>query len=92
MQVEAFDRDGFYKLASIVKDGWNAKKTSDIATLSPNSFTAFGVDRVIAAYAQKFNMPENTFELPNNYTDYLSDAEMDGTAPTPSTSNSTVKP
>lgn len=92
MQVEAFDRDGFYKLASTVKDGWNAKKTSDIATLSPNAFTAFGVDRVIAAYAQKFNMPENTFELPSNYTDYLSDAEMDGTAPTPSTSNSTVKP
>ena len=90
MQAEAFDRDSFYKFATTVKDGWTAKKTSDIATLSPNVFTAFGVDRIFARYAQYFNMPVNTFELPSNYTDYLSDAEMDGTAPTPSTSNSTV--
>ena len=90
MQAEAFDRDSFYKFANTVKDGWTAKKTSDIATLSPNVFTAFGVDRIFARYAQYFNMPVNTFELPSNYTDYLSDAEMDGTAPTPSTSNATV--
>lgn len=89
MQAEAFDRDSFYKFTSLVKDGWTAKKTSDIATLSPNAFTAFGVDRIFARYAQYFNMPVNTFELPPTYTDYLSDEEMDGTVPTPSTSNAT---
>lgn len=90
MQAEAFDRDSLYKFANTLKDGWSTKKTADIATLSPNAFTAFGVDRVMARYAQSFNMPDNTFELPYNYTDYLTDEEMDGTAPTPSSSNSTV--
>lgn len=88
MQAEAFDRDSFYKFANTVKDGWTAKKTADIATLSPNAFTAFGVDRVFARYAQYFSMPVNAFELPHNYTDYLSDEEMDGTVPTPGTSRS----
>ena len=92
MQAEAFDRDSFYKFATTVSDGWKAKKTADIATLSPNAYTAFGVDRVFARYAQYFNMPVNTFDLPTNYTDYLTDAEMDGTAPTPSSSNATVRP
>lgn len=92
MQAEAFDRDSFYKFATTVSDGWKAKKTADIATLSPNAYTAFGVDRVFARYAQYFNMSVNTFDLPTNYTDYLTDAEMDGTAPTPSSSNSTVRP
>ena len=92
MQAEAFDRDSFYKFATTVSDGWKAKKTADIATLSPNAYTAFGVDRVFARYAQYFNMPVNTFDLPANYTDYLTDAEMDGTAPTPSSSNATVRP
>lgn len=92
MQAEAFDRDSFYKFATTVSDGWKAKKTADIATLSPNAYTAFGVDRVFARYAQYFHMPVNTFELPPNYTDYLTDEEMDGTAPTPSTSKAVVKP
>lgn len=90
MQAEAFDRDSYYKFASMAKDGWNAKKTADIATLSPNAFTAFGVDRVMAGYAKHFNLPSNIFELPANYTDYLTDDEMDGTAATPSTTSATV--
>lgn len=83
MQAEAFDRDSFYKFANLVASGWQAKKTADIATLSPNAFTAFGVDRVMAhAATNLFNMPADAFELPSNYTDYLSDAQMDGNSAT----------
>ena len=83
MQAEAFDRDSFYKFANMVAGGWQAKKTADIATLSPNAFTAFGVDRVMAhAATNLFNMPADSFELPANYTDYLSDSQMDGNSAT----------
>lgn len=91
MQAEAFNRDSFYKLATTIKDGWSSKKTADIATLSPNAFTALGVDRVFAAYTQQFSLPDNIFELPSNYRDYLSDAEMDGEVATPSSNNATVR-
>lgn len=93
MQAECFDRDSYYKFFSQLQSGWATKKSSDLATLSPNSFTAFGLDRAVNFYATKyFNMPKNTFELPTNYRDYLSDAEMDGEVATPSTDNATVKP
>lgn len=93
MQAECFDRDSYYKFFSQLQSGWATKKSSDLATLSPNSFTAFGVDRAVNFYATKyFNMPANTFELPANYRDYLSDEEMDGEKATPSTSSATVTP
>lgn len=93
MQAECFDRDSYYKFFSQLQSGWATKKSSDLATLSPNSFTAFGLDRAVNFYATKyFNMPKNTFELPANYRDYLSDEEMDGEKPTPSTDSATVKP
>lgn len=92
MQAECFDRDSFWKFASLVKDGWTAKKTADMATLSPNIFTAWGVDRVFNWQSKNyFNMPDNVFETPSTYVDYLSDEQMDGVKPTPSTSGAKVK-
>lgn len=91
MQAEAFNRDSFYKLFNVVKDGWTAKKTADVATLSPNGFTAIGVDRVLIKYMEAMNIPADILNLPYNYTDYLSDDAMDGKVATPSSSNSTVR-
>lgn len=90
-QAMGFERDSFYKFFSLIQSGWSAKKTSDIATLSPNAFTALGLDRVINWYSTKyFNMPNDTFELPDNYRDYLTDDEMDGVDSTPNTVGSTA--
>lgn len=91
MQAEAFERDSMFKFVSLMKDGWTSKKASDIATLSPVAFTAFGLDRAIAQYAVKLNFADNMFELPANYTDYLTDEQMDGTEATPSSTNSKVR-
>lgn len=81
-QAEAFERDSYYKFASLVSQGWNTKKAADIATLSPNVFTAFGVDRVFAKYTKYFNAPDNMFEIPKDYVDFLSDDDLDGNTPT----------
>lgn len=87
-QAVAFERDSFNKFLNQLQSGWAAKKTSDIATLSPNAFNALGVDRVINWYATKyFNMPNDTFRMPSHYSDYLTDDEMDGKAPTDSAGN-----
>lgn len=81
-QAVGFERKAFSDLLSQLQSGWTAKKTADIATISPNSFTALGVDRVVNWYAQKyFNMPNDIFDLPEYYSDYLNDAQMDGKEP-----------
>ena len=88
MQTECFDRDSFYKFANLIKDGWTTKKQSDMATLSPNSFNSFAVDRIFNYQAKKyFNMPDDTFQAPLDYVDYLSDDAMDGKIPTPTPVN-----
>lgn len=90
-QAMGFERDSYYKFYSQVQAGWSAKKTSDIATLSPNAFNALSVDRLTNWYSQKyFNMPNDIFDMPDDYTDYLSDEAMDGTEATPSTASSSV--
>lgn len=78
-QAMGFERQAFNNFVSQLQAGWTTKKTADMATMSPNAFTALGLDRVLNWYGQKyFNMPNNTFELPDNYTDFLTDDQMDG--------------
>ena len=92
-QAVGFERSAFNSFLSQVIQGWNTKKTADIATLSPNAFTALGVDKLLNIGAvQQFGLPNDIFEMPANYRDYLTDGEMDGTESTPSTSNATPKP
>lgn len=91
-QAAGFDKSAFNNFLSQLQSGWSAKKTADIATLSPNAFNALGVDRAINWAAIKyFEMPNDVFKMPENYADYLTDEEMDATAPTSSSSNSVVK-
>lgn len=91
-QTVGFERSAFNNFLSNVINGWNTKKTADIATLSPNAFNALGVDRLMNVTAkQLFNLPDDIFEMPSNYRDYLTDNEMDGTENTPSTSDATAK-
>lgn len=92
-QAVGFERDGYNKFYSALQSGWSTKKTADLATLSPSAFNALGLDRATNWYAQKyFNMPNDIFEMPKNYRDYLSDNEMDGTDSTPNPSNAKVLP
>lgn len=90
-QAVGFERDGYNKFYSALQSGWSTKKTADLATLSPSAFNALGLDRATNWYAQKyFNMPNDVFEMPKNYRDYLSDDEMNGTENTPNPSNAKV--
>ncbi len=92
MQAECLDRDSMFKFTSLVKDGWSAKKTADIAVLSPNAFTAFGLDRIINFYGTKyFNLADDIFAQPVNYVDYMSDEQLDGTVSTSNPTNSIIK-
>lgn len=87
-QAIGFERQAFNSLLSQLQSGWITKKTADMATLSPNSFTALGLDRAINWYVQKyFGMPNDIFALPANYTDYISDEQMDGKVPVNTGSN-----
>lgn len=91
-QAAGFDKSAMNNFISQLQSGWSAKKTADIATLSPNAFNALGVDRAINWMATKyFEMPNDVFKMPVGYADYLTDDEMDATAPTSSSSASVVK-
>lgn len=91
-QAAGFDKSAMNNFISQLQSGWSAKKTADIATLSPNAFNALGVDRAINWMATKyFEMPNDVFKMPKGYADYLTDEEMDATAPTSSSSASVVK-
>lgn len=88
-QAMGFERQGFNNFISQLQSGWTTKKTADMATLSPNSFTALGLDRAMNWYAQKyFGMPDDIFDLPDTYTDFLTDDQMDGNTPSNVNSNS----
>ena len=88
-QAVGFERDAFIKFMNQAQSGWAAKKTADIATLSPSSYSALGVDRMMSWAAHKmFNMPADTFAMPDGYADYITDDEMDAkVATSTSTSN-----
>lgn len=78
-QAASFEKDSFYKYASLIINGWTTNKTVNLAVRTPASFTAFGVDRMMNAFGYNyFNMPKDLFAVPHGYTDILSDAELDG--------------
>ena len=92
-QAAGFDKSAMNNFLNQLQSGWSAKKTADIATLSPNAFNALGLDRAINWMATKyFEMPNDVFKMPANYTDYLSDNEMDAVEPTASSTSSYVNP
>lgn len=83
-QKHGFDRTGFNQFYTHVVSGWNTKKTVDMATLSPQSFTAEVLDNLTQWYGkQYFNVPQSVFKVPKGYSDYVTDAQMDGEEPTP---------
>ena len=87
-QAVGFERDSFIKFMNQAQAGWSAKKTADIATLAPSSYSALGVDRLMTWMAHKmFNMPIDTFALPDGYQDYITDSEMDGDIATKTSSS-----
>lgn len=91
-QAAGFDKSAMNNFINQLQSGWSAKKTADIATLSPNAFNALGLDRAINWMATKyFEMPNDTFKMPQGYSDYLTDREMDATEPTSTSVNSYVK-
>lgn len=91
-QAAGFDKSAMNNFINQLQSGWSAKKTADIATLSPNAFNALGLDRAINWMATKyFEMPNDTFKMPQGYSDYLTDGEMDATEPTSTSVNSYVK-
>ena len=90
-QAAGFDKSAMNNFISQLQSGWSAKKTADIATLSPNAFNALGVDRALNWMATKyFEMPNDIFKMPAGYADYLTDDEMDAAAPTSSSAGSVV--
>lgn len=90
-QAAGFDKSAMNNFLNQLQSGWSAKKTADIATLSPNAFNALGLDRAINWMATKyFEMPNDVFKMPQGYADYLTDGEMDATVPTASSNNSYV--
>ena len=92
-QASAFEKAAINNFLSQLQSGWSAKKTADIATLSPSAFNALGLDRVLNWTATKyFNMPNDIFAMPVGYVDYLTDPEMDATVPTSTSTNSKVDP
>lgn len=91
-QAAGFDKSAMNNFISQLQSGWTAKKTADIATLSPSSFNALGVDRAINWFATKyFEMPNDIFRMPTGYSDYLTDEEMDAEIPTGSSSSNPVR-
>lgn len=87
-QAVGFERDAFIKFMNQAQSGWAAKKTADIATMSPSSYSALGVDRMMSWAAHKmFNMPADTFAMPDGYQDYITDSEMDGEIATKTSAN-----
>lgn len=87
-QALAIEKNAYQNFISQLKDGWNTKKTSDIATLSPDLFTAYGVNAAFKDYANRYlGIDGALFDLPTNYRDYLSSEEMSGESATPSTSD-----
>lgn len=92
-QAAGFDKSAMNNFISQLQSGWSAKKTADIATLSPNAFNALGVDRALNWMATKyFEMPNDIFKMPAGYADYLTDDEMDAKAPTSSSAGSVIDP
>lgn len=93
-QAVGFERDGFIKFMNQAQSGWAAKKTADIGTKSPSSYSALGVDRLMTWTAHKlFNMPIDTFAMPKGYKDYVSDSEMDDVdTPTEPSTGKAVEP
>lgn len=88
-QAVGFERDAFIKFMNQAQSGWAAKKTADIGTLSPSSYNALGIDRLMTWGAHKlFNMPIDTFAMPAGYSDYVPDEEMDAKYATSTSSNS----
>lgn len=82
-QAMGFERSAVNNFLNQLQSGWSAKKTADIAITSPNGFTALGLDRVLNWTAiNYFNMPQDIFEMPAGYSDYLTDDQMDNTAAT----------
>lgn len=91
-QAAGFDKSAMNNFINQLQSGWSAKKTADIATLSPNAFNALGLDRAINWMATKyFEMPNDTFKMPQGYSDYLTDGEMNATEPTSTSVNSYIK-
>ena len=87
-QAVGFERDAFIKFMNQAQSGWAAKKTADIATMSPSSYSALGVDRMMSWAAHKmFNMPADTFAMPDGYADYITDDEMDAKVATKTSAN-----
>lgn len=87
-QAVGFERDGFIKFMNQAQSGWAAKKTADIATMAPSSYSALGIDRMMTWAAHKmFNMPIDTFAMPDGYADYITDDEMDAKIATKTSAN-----
>ena len=87
-QAVGFERDAFIKLMNQAQSGWAAKKTADIATMSPSSYSALGIDRLMTWAAHNmFNMPADTFAMPDGYADYITDDEMDAKVATKTSTN-----
>lgn len=87
-QADGFERRAFNDYVSLIQQGWVTKKTADIATLSPNSFTGLSLDKIFNWYGkQYFNLPNDVFKLPIGYSDYLTDEQMDGEAPASTETN-----
>lgn len=87
-QAVGFERDGFIKFMNQAQSGWAAKKTADIATMAPSSYSALGIDRLMSWGAHKmFNMPIDTFAMPDGYADYITDDEMDAKVATKTSAN-----
>lgn len=88
-QAAGFDKSAFNNFINQLQSGWSAKKTADIATLSPSAFNALGLDRAMSWYATKyFDMPNDIFKMPKDYADYLTDSEMDTETATSTSTNS----
>ena len=92
-QAMGFERDAFIKFMNQAQSGWAVKKTADIGTLSPSSYNALGIDRLMTWGAHKFfNMPIETFSMPAGYSDYITDNEMDGKYATETSSSNKKEP
>lgn len=82
VQASSFERKSFNELVNQVQSGWAANKTADIAISSPAAFTPIMVDRMLTwGMSKYYNMPNDLMSMPEGYTPYLSDDEMDGLDP-----------
>ena len=56
--------------------------------MAPSSYSALGIDRMMTWAAHKmFNMPIDTFAMPDGYADYITDDEMDAKVATKTSAN-----